>query len=91
MYVKLEGAGEIAYKATNNECIMGTIKIYTISNFRRRATTKAKNYRPVSLLSVVIKVFEKLVNNRIVDQLQKCDFFRISSLVLGLLDQLQIF
>ena len=29
----------------------------------------AKNYRPVSLLSVVSKVFEKLVNNRIVDHL----------------------
>ena len=32
----------------------------------------AKNYRPVSLLSVVSKVFEKLVNNRIVDHLEKC-------------------
>ena len=31
--------------------------------------TTAKNYRPVSLLSVVSKVFEKLVNNRIVDRL----------------------
>ena len=29
----------------------------------------AKNYHPVSLLSVVSKVFEKLVNNRIVDHL----------------------
>ena len=29
----------------------------------------AKNYRPVSLLSVVSKVFEKLVNKRIVDHL----------------------
>ena len=29
----------------------------------------AKNYRPVSLLSVVSKVVEKLVNNRIVDHL----------------------
>ena len=28
----------------------------------------AKNYHPVSLLSVVSKVFEKRVNNRIVDQ-----------------------
>ena len=34
---------------------------------------KAKNYRPVSLLSVVSKAFEKLVNNRIVDHLEKCD------------------
>ena len=35
----------------------------------------AKNYRPVSLLSVVSKVFEKLVNNRIVDHLHKCGLF----------------
>ena len=35
----------------------------------------AKNYRPVSFLSVVNKVFEKLVNNRIVDHPQKCDLF----------------
>ena len=32
----------------------------------------AKNYRPAILLSVVSKVFEKLVNNRIVDHLEKC-------------------
>ena len=30
----------------------------------------AKNYRPVGLLSVVSKVLEKLLNNRIVDHLQ---------------------
>ena len=35
----------------------------------------AKNYRPVSVLSVVSKVFEKLVNNRIVDHLKKCGLF----------------
>ena len=35
----------------------------------------AKNYRPVSLLSVVSKVFEKLVNNRIVDHLEKSGLF----------------
>ena len=35
----------------------------------------AKNYRPVSLLSGVSKVFEKLVNNRIVDHLEKCSLF----------------
>ena len=31
----------------------------------------AKNHHPVSLLSVVSKVFEKLVNNKIVDHLEK--------------------
>ena len=36
---------------------------------------RAKNYCHVSLLSVVSKVFEKLVNNRIVDHLKKCDLF----------------
>ena len=35
----------------------------------------AKNYCPVSLLSAVSKVFEKLVNNRIVDHLEKCGLF----------------
>ena len=37
--------------------------------------SNAKNYRPVSVLSVVSKVFEKLVNNRIVDHLEKCGLF----------------
>ena len=36
-------------------------------------TSTAKNYCPVSLLSVVSKVFEKLVNNRIVDHQEKCE------------------
>ena len=35
----------------------------------------AKNRCPVSLLSVVSKVFEKLVNNRLVDDLEECDHF----------------
>ena len=35
----------------------------------------AKNYCPVSLLSLVSKVFEKLVNNRLVDYLEKCGLF----------------
>ena len=42
-------------------------------NVGERST--AKNYHPVGLLSVVSKVFEKLVNNRIVDHLQKCGLF----------------
>ena len=43
----------------------------------------SKNYHPVSLLSLVSKVFEKLVNNRIVGHLEHCGFFVISSIVLG--------
>ena len=42
-------------------------------NVGERSTVK--NYCPVSLLSVVSKVFEKHVNNRIVDHLEKCGLF----------------
>ena len=35
----------------------------------------AKNYCPISLLSVIRKVFEKLVSNRIFDHLEKCVLF----------------
>ena len=38
-------------------------------NVGERST--AKNYRPLTLLPVVRKVFEKLVNNRIADHLEK--------------------
>ena len=38
-------------------------------------SSTAENYRPVSLLSVVSKVFKKLVNNRIVDHLEKLGLF----------------
>ena len=47
-------------------------------NVGKRCT--AKNYCPVSLLSVVGKAFEKLVNNRIVDYLEQAlsrDFQRM--------------
>ena len=42
-------------------------------NIGERST--AKNYQTVSLLSVVTKVFEKLVNNRTVDHLEKSGLF----------------
>ena len=44
-----------------------------LKNIGERST--AKDYCPVRLLSVVSKAFEKLVNNRIVDHLEKCDLF----------------
>ena len=62
---------------------------HVFKNVGERST--AKNYRPVSLLSVVSQVFEKFVNNRIVNHREKCGLFLISSMILGLLDQLQIF
>ena len=37
--------------------------------------SSAKNYRPVSLLYVLSKVFEKHVNNTIVDHLEKFGLF----------------
>ena len=48
----------------------------------------AKNYCPAGLLSMVSKVFEKLVNNRIVDHPEKCGLFLISSMFLGHRNQL---
>ena len=42
-------------------------------NVGERSSTK--NYHPVSLLSVVSKVFEKLVKNRLADHLEKCGLF----------------
>ena len=51
----------------------------------------AKNYHPVSLLSMVSEVFKKFVNNRIVSSLDKCGLFHISSIVSDLPDPLQIF
>ena len=44
--------------------------VTVFKNVGERST--AKNYDPVSFLSVVSKVFEKLVNNKIVDHLEKC-------------------
>ena len=55
------------------DCWRVSSVVPVFKNFGERST--AKSYRPVSLLSVVSKVFEKLVNNRIVDHLEKCGLF----------------
>ena len=51
--------------------VSSVVPVFT--NVGERST--AKNYCPVSLLSVVSNIFEKLVNNRIVDHLEKCGLF----------------
>ena len=55
------------------DCWKVSLVVPVFKNVGERST--AKNYRPVCLLSVVSKVFKKLVNNRIVDHLEKCGLF----------------
>ena len=57
-------------------------------NLRERST--AKNYQLVSLFSVVSRIFEKLANNKLIDNLEKHGLF-ISFSVSGLLNQMKIF
>ena len=71
------------------DCWKVSSVVPVFNNVGERST--AKHYRPVSLLSVVSNVFEKIANNRIVDHLEKCDLFPICTIVSGPLDQLQIF
>ena len=65
------------------DCWNFSLMVPVIKNVGERST--AKSCCPTSLLSVVSKVFEKLVNNRIVDHLEKCGLFLISNIVVGLL------
>ena len=54
------------------DCWKVLLMVFVFKNVGERS---AKIYHPVSLLSVVSKVFEKLLNNRIVDHLEKCGLF----------------
>ena len=60
-------------KCLKESCFPDCWKVSSVvpvfKNVGERST--AKIYHPVSLLSVVSKNFEKLVNNRIVDHLEK--------------------
>ena len=68
---------ELFNKCLKESCFPDCWKVLSVvlvfKNVGERST--AKNYCSVSLLSVVGKVFEKLVNNRIVDYLEKYDLF----------------
>ena len=55
------------------DCWKVSLVVPVFKNAGERSTTK--NYCPVSLLSVVSKVFEQLVNNKIVDHLEKSGIF----------------
>ena len=68
---------ELFNKCLKESCFPNCWKVSSVvsvfKNVGERST--AKNYHPVSLLSVVSKVFEKLVNNRIVYHLESCGLF----------------
>ena len=68
---------ELFNKCLKNSCFPDCWKVSLVvpvfKNVGERS--KAKNYYPVSFLSVVSKVFENLVNNRTVDHLEKCGLF----------------
>ena len=68
---------ELLNKCLKNSCFPDCCKVSSVVPVFKSVGEKstAKNYRPVSLLSVVSKVFEKLLNNRIVDHLEKCGLF----------------
>ena len=64
-------------KCLKESCFPDRWKVSSVvpvfKNVGERST--AKSYRAVSLLAMVSKVFEKLVNNRIVDHLEECGLF----------------
>ena len=88
-YILAELFNKCLKKSCFPYCWMFSLMVPVFKNAGERCT--AKNCRHVSLLSVVSKVFEKLVNNRIAYHREKCGLFLFFSMVLGLLDQLQIF
>ena len=72
-YILAELFNKCLKESSFPDCWKVSSVVPVFKNVGERST--AKNYRPVSLLSVVSKVFEKLVNNRIVDHLEKCGLF----------------
>ena len=68
---------ELFNKCLKESCFQDCWKVSSVVPVFKNVgeSSTAKNYRPVSLLSVVSKVFEKVVNNRIVDHLEKCGLF----------------
>ena len=87
-YILAEPFNVFLKKSCFSDCWKVSSVVPVFKNVGDRST--AKNYHPVSLFSVVSKVFEKLVKNRIVDHIEKCRLFSNFQYVLGLLDELLI-
>ena len=71
------------------DCWKVSMVLPVFKNVGERST--AKNYRWVSFLVVVVKVFGKLAHNRNINHLEKYGLFLVSSMVLSRLNQLQFF
>ena len=72
-YILAELFSKCLNESSFPDCWKVSSVVPVFKNVGERST--AKIYHPVSLLSVISKVFEKLVNNRIVDYLEKCGLF----------------
>ena len=70
-YILAELSSKCLKESFFPDCWKVSSVIPVFKNVGERST--AKNYHPVSVLSVVNKVIEKLIYNRIVDHLEKCD------------------
>ena len=66
-YILAEPFNKCLKESCFPDCWKVSSVVPVFKNVGERSTVK--NYHPVSLLSVVSKVFEKLVNNRTVDHL----------------------
>ena len=71
------------------DCWKFSLVVPIFKNVWERST--ANSCHPASILYESSKVFEKLENNWLLDHVEKCSLFLISSMVLGLLNHLQIF
>ena len=54
-----------------------------ISVFKNLGEKSPDKNSPVSLLAIVVKLFKKLVSNRLEDHVEKCSIFLISSMGSG--------
>ena len=70
---------ELFNKCLKESCFPDCWKVSSVVPVLKNVGERSscKNYRPVSLLSVVSKILEKLLNNRIADQVEKFGLFSV--------------
>ena len=72
-YILAKLSNKCLKRPCSPDCWNVSLVFLVFKNVRERSV--AKNYSPVSFLPVVTKVFEKLIDNRIVDHKEKCGLF----------------